>query len=60
MTEARAKESLIVEVFLPAQYMAHVELESICKELHLANLKCENVEFKEKSAMCLLIQRKLF
>ena len=50
MTEARAKESLIVEVFLPAQYMARVELECSCKELHLANMKCENVEFKGKAS----------
>ena len=50
MTEARAKESLIIEVFLPAQYMAHVELESSCNELHLANLICENVEFKGKAS----------
>ena len=50
MTEARAKESLIIEVFLPAQYMTRVELESSCKELHLANLICENVEFKGKAS----------
>ena len=49
MTEARAKESLIIEVFLPIRYMTHVELESACDEFHLVNMICENVEFSGKA-----------
>lgn len=49
MTEAKAKESLIIEVFLPNQYITHMELESNCDEFHLNNMTCENVEFKGKT-----------
>lgn len=49
MTEAKAKESLIIEVLLPNKYMTHVELESNCDELRFNNIVCENVEFTGKS-----------
>ena len=50
MTEARAKESLVIEVLLPNRYMTHVELETNCDELRLHDLICENVEFKGKAS----------
>ncbi|MCR5755606.1 MAG: helix-turn-helix domain-containing protein [Acetatifactor sp.] len=50
MTEAIAKNNLIIEVFLPNQYLAHVELEMNCEELQLTDIICENVEFKGKAS----------
>ena len=49
MTEARAKENLIIEVFLPNRYLTRVELESNCDELRLNNIVCENVEFSGRA-----------
>lgn len=50
MTEAAAKESLIIEVMLPNRYMAHVELECNCDELRFNNVICDKVEYKGKTA----------
>ena len=49
MTEATAKESLLIEVLLPIKYLYHVELESLCDELYLCDLTCEHVEFQGKA-----------
>ena len=50
MTEAKAKESLVVEVMVPNKYMDHLELESNCHELRLNNIVCGNTEFKGKTS----------
>ena len=50
MTEAAAKESLIIEVMVPNPYMAHLEMESNCGELRFNNMICENAEFKGKAS----------
>ena len=50
MSEAKAKESLIIEAFLPNQYLNHVELEANCNELRLNDITCENFEFKGKAS----------
>ena len=50
MSEARAKESVIVEAFLPNQYLTRVEVETNCDELRLSNIFCENIEFKGKAS----------
>ena len=49
MTEAKAKESLLIEVFLPNAYLARVELEANCDALCLIGVRCENMEFKGKA-----------
>ena len=49
MTEAAAKEGLIVEVVVPNQYMTRLEMESNCGELRFNNIICENTEFKGKA-----------
>ncbi len=48
MTEAKAKESLIIEVLLPLRYLGDVELECSCGELRLEGLACEELEFRGK------------
>lgn len=50
MTEATAKESLIVEVMMPNQYMSSLEIESNCGELRFNNIVCDNTEFKGKAS----------
>ena len=50
MTEATAKESLIVEVMMPNQYMSRLEIESNCGELRFNNIVCDNTEFKGKAS----------
>lgn len=50
MTEAAAKESLIVEVMMPNQYMSRLEIESNCGELRFNNIVCDNTEFKGKAS----------
>ena len=49
MTEAKAKESLIIEVFIPNQYASHVEVECNCDELRINNVTSERVEFNGKA-----------
>ena len=49
MTEAKAKESLIIEAFIPNQYASHVEVECNCDELRFSNVKSERVEFDGKA-----------
>ena len=48
MTEARAKESLVIELLVPNQYVSNLELEANCNELRLNNIACEKVEFDGK------------
>ena len=50
MTEATAKESLIIEVIVPNQYMTRLEIESNCGELRFNNIVCDNTEFKGKAS----------
>lgn len=54
MTEARAKEHLVMEILLPLKYLRHVELEVHCKELDLAGLECEHMEFGGRIGKILL------
>ena len=48
MTEARAKESLIIELLVPNQFASNLELEANCNEFRLNNIVCEKVEFDGK------------
>jgi len=49
MTEAKAKEGLVIEVLLPNMYMDYLEIESNCDELRFNNLICKTAEFKGKA-----------
>ncbi|MBQ1735192.1 MAG: helix-turn-helix transcriptional regulator [Lachnospiraceae bacterium] len=48
MTEAKAKESLIIEVSLPNRYLSHAEFEAHCDELSVKDIICEDMEFTGK------------
>ncbi len=48
MTEAKAKESLIIEVTLPNRYLSHAEFEAHCDELSVKDIICEDMEFTGK------------
>lgn len=48
-TQASAKESLALEVFLPNRYLSRVELEADCDELCFQNMQCENLDFHGKA-----------
>ncbi len=50
MKEATAKESLIIEVMVPNQYMTRLEIESNCGELRFNNVVCEKAEFDGKAS----------
>lgn len=54
MTEAMAKEHLIIEVLLPVQYVSHAELEANCDELKMSSVVCDHVEFHGKANTVLL------
>lgn len=49
MTETKAKESLVIEVFIPNQYLEDVEVEIHCRELHFSDIVCEHMEYKGKA-----------
>lgn len=44
ITEAAAKQSLIIEVCLPTQYLYHTEIKTNCRKVLLRNLDCEEIE----------------
>ena len=48
MTEAKAKESLIIEVTLPNRYLSHAEFEAHCDELSVKDIISEDMEFTGK------------
>lgn len=48
MTEAKAKDNLSIEFFLPNRYLSHVELDVNCEKICVRNLICERVEFHGK------------
>lgn len=50
MTEAAAKESLIIDAYLPNEYLERVELKANCGELHLNGIRCASVEFSGKAS----------
>ncbi len=52
LTEAKTKELLFIEVFLPNKYLSHVELECNCGEVIFSNLVCEEIEFGGKAPKC--------
>ena len=54
MTEATAKESLVIELLLPNQYIDHVELECNCDELRFNNVVCKKLEFDGKVSNVLI------
>ena len=54
MTEATAKESLVIELLLPNQYVDHVELECNCDELSFNNVICKKLEFGGKISNVLI------
>ncbi len=45
VSEATAKEFVLIDVFLPNKYLSHVELGVNCDELYISNLQCEDIEF---------------
>lgn len=49
MTEAKAKEGLVIEMMLPNKYMDHLEIECNCEELHFNHVICETTEYKGKT-----------
>ncbi len=52
MTEAKAKEGLFIEVFVPDKFADHIEIDCNCKEITFSDLACENIEHKGKTALC--------
>ena len=48
MTEAAAREGLMIEVELPSKYIYHVELTANVNELLVGELACEDLEFDGK------------
>ena len=48
MTEASAREGLMIEVELPSKYIYHVELTANVTELTVRELACEELEFDGK------------
>ena len=52
MTEAKAKENLAIELFLPNKYLLHVDMSCNCADAFISNIQSEKFELGGKITNC--------
>ena len=48
ITQAQAKECLVVTIEIPTQYLDDIEIETQCNQIYVNSIVCENMELKGK------------